>query len=172
MRPRPALLFLLVTAACGGGGPEPAPGLPDAAAFSRWAEAAPFAGFETPEDFRNRFGPPESRDAVPQENRHVEGQTDSILTLTFEGPIEVRFYAITGGRTLPMSVEVRGSGILTDPVDVGTPWSRVVAAFGPPAGERDGRSYYLPAGDGAEEPVLFAVSGGRVAAIRFTYYVD
>ncbi len=172
MRRRPALLCLLAVTACGGGTPEPTPGPPDPAAFERWAEAAPFAGFETPDDFRNRFGPPDSRDVVPQANRHVEGQTDSILTLTFDGPIEVRFYAITGGRTLPMSVEVRGSGILDGPADVGTPWTRVEAAFGPPAGERDGRLYYLRDGDGAEEPVLFAVSGGRVTAIRFTYYVD
>jgi hypothetical protein len=172
MRRRTPLLCLLALTACGGGTPDPALGPPDAAAFDRWVGAAPFAGFETPEDFRNRFGPPESRDAVPQANRHVEGQTDSILTLTFEGPVEVRFYAITGGRTLPMSVEVRDSGILDGPVDVGTAWTRVEAAFGPPDGERDGRPYYLRDGSGAEEPVLFSVSRGRVTAIRFTYYVD
>ena len=172
MRRLSALLPLLAAAACGGGAPTPSTAPPDPMAFERWARDAPFAGLETPRQFEQRFGRPVDRQAVPQENRHVRGQTDSVLTLTYPGRLVARFYAITGGRTLPMSVEVRSSGILTEPVDVGSRWSAVPAAFGPPDGERDGQPFYVCDCGGPEEPVLFLVSGGRVEAIRFVYYVD
>ncbi|MEJ2540957.1 MAG: hypothetical protein P8188_13465 [Gemmatimonadota bacterium] len=142
-------------------------------AFDRWLERHTLAKLTTPEEFVDRFGPVVERDASPQANRHVPGQTDSILTLRFDGPLVARFYAVTGGRSLPMSVDVAAPGLLgTEGVDVGTPWPLVEASFGPPDGTREGDPYYVCDCKGAEEPVVFQISGGVVRAIRFHYYVD
>ncbi|MDX1647711.1 MAG: hypothetical protein R3304_11255 [Longimicrobiales bacterium] len=188
-----ATLLLAALAACGPAGepgeegtPDPGPGaVPEAPAETAeapdpgeaphtWLQRGFVASGTTAEELRQRFGPPDARRASPTPNRHVPDQTDTLVTLEYEG-LTVELYSVTGGEDLLQSIVVSSPGILAydQPVDVGSEWATVTSVLGPPSGRRDGTPFYACEGcPAADAPVYFEVEDGVVRRIRFSYYVD
>ncbi|NIQ59728.1 MAG: hypothetical protein GWN71_42250, partial [Gammaproteobacteria bacterium] len=139
-----------------------------------WLRSAFLPSTATPADIVERFGEPDRRTATPTANRHVPGQTDSIVTLEYDRGLRLELYSVAGGRDLLREAEVTAPGILeSDVVDVGVAWAVITRRMGQPQGRRGGMPYYLCGSCmGAEEPVFFAVEDGVVRRIRFSYYVD
>ena len=165
---RAACLVAALTAACG---PEAPDGVDSP---HQWLQARFLAPRATPATVVERFGEPDSRTASPTPNRHVPGQTDSIVTLEYREGLRIRFYSVTGGDALLQSATVSSPGIVDlGPVDVGTSWDAVRATLGPPSGRREGDPYYACADcPAAENPVFFELADDVVEAVRYTYYVD
>ena len=115
---------------------------------------------------------PRSRRAEAVANRHVEGQTDSVVTWLYDG-LSLETYAVTGGPTFIRRVTVtRGMYGTSDGLSVGETRAAVEAVLGQPSAETgEGASYLL---DGGGLPVLVDVAyalgrDGAERASRITW---
>jgi hypothetical protein len=118
-----------------------------------------------------RFGAPDSMIATAQPNRHVEGVTDSLFTIFYNG-LTVDVHMPGGGSDMPVHVDVEHNRYVAFPrIGIGAAADSVIAALGPPTRREDAALVY-DCGEAVEQPVRFALSGGRVSRITIAYYVD
>lgn len=183
-----ALVGVLLGSACGGGAPEapdpepapvgarepepaPPPVDPDSARddFVRNGLAPPVGTIAA---LRDALGSPDRVEVEEMANRHVPEQTDSILTLRYPG-LMAEYYRVRG-RDLPLAFRVTESRHLArDWIRIGMRWEDARRILGEARDEGEGiYSYDCGSCMGADEPVFFEVTEGRVAAIVFTFYVD
>ena len=126
--------------------------------------------------FRDALGEPTAVTRTPVANRHVEGQTDTLVVYERRG-LEATYYVLPG-RDLLSSVAVRDPRWLRySAPTLGTPRAEVESMFGPPDAVSEtaaGTTLTYPCSPfpGAEEPVQFDLRDGVVTEIRFAYYVD
>ena len=123
----------------------------------------------------DRLPPPQRVEAEPVENRHVEGQTDTLRTLHYDG-LALEVYAVADGREILQEVRVTGEGYETaEGVGVGSTRAAVRAAYGEPARSDGGTlSYERTTSPDDPTPTTITVrfDGDRVAALAWSYYVD
>lgn len=123
----------------------------------------------------DRLGEPQRVEAEPVENRHVEGQTDTLRTYVYDG-LELEVYAVSGGGELLQAVRVAGEGYETgEGIGVGSTREAVRAALGTPTGaDGDTLTYERPASPEDPTPPTLTVrfDGDRVAAVAWSFYVD
>ncbi|HUH12266.1 MAG TPA: protein-methionine-sulfoxide reductase heme-binding subunit MsrQ [Longimicrobiales bacterium] len=120
---------------------------------------------------RATFGEPRRVEREPVANRHIPGQTDTILTVAYPGAT-FRLYQVTGGHTLPEHAE------LADPrfvrwrrPTIGTPADSVVAWWGEPLRRERGALVYEDGGP-TSTPLLLHARDGRITSIERAFYVD
>lgn len=154
--------------------PEGAGPAPDCEAF---AARGLLPSARSRADLRAELGEPSNIDAEPTANRHVAGQVDTLVTYTYED-VSATFYVLPD-RDLPTSVEVTGAGRLRfSAPTIGDSAGRVSALLGDPVRREraaDGGiawEYACASFEGVEEPFVIVLRSDRVAAVRFTYYVD
>lgn len=149
---------------------DPAPGC------EAFAERDLAVSVPTRRAFRDALGEPTAVTRTPVANRHVEGQTDSLVA--FERPGLAATYYVLPDRDLLSSVAVSDPRWLrySEPT-LGTTRADVESMFGPPdavpeAADGTTMTYHCSPSPGAEEPVHFDLLDGVVTEIRFTKYVD
>ncbi len=89
---------------------------------------------ERPDDgaFLDALRPPRVRLTEPVENRYVEGQVDSVVTLVYDG-LGIEAYEVTGGRTFVRRLAVTDGSYGTDSgLSVGEARDDLEAVLGPP----------------------------------------
>lgn len=120
------------------------------------------------------LGRPDSIDANPIPNRHVQGVIDTIVTFHYPDLVAT-FHRPGGGGEILAGLVVTGNRHLQFP-SIGQMIGDVEAHFGSPDERTDtsfayldlGRTEVGAGGDGVE----FFHAGGRVHRVRFYYYVD
>lgn len=126
------------------------------------------------DELERRFGAPAALEREPVPNRHVPGQTDTILTVRYPGA-RLRIYQVAGGRGMLERAEVSDSRWLTHArPGVGTPADSVLAWLGEPKERSTGRLVYdcRTCAAGGEDALTFHLEDGRVARIEWAFYVD
>ena len=97
--------------------------------------------------------PPLARRAEAVANRHVAGQTDSLVTLVYDG-LEIEAYAVAGGETFLRWLTVTGTGYGTaSGLSVGEARAHLEDTLGPPA-RAGGDVATYETGDGAAPTVV------------------
>lgn len=169
------------------GGRDAAAGGQDARPDGDTAESDPAPGCEafaerglavtvpTRRAFRDALGEPTAVTRTPVANRHVEGQTDTLVV--FERPGLAATYYVLPDRDLLSSVAVRDPRWLRySAPTLGTPRAEVESVLGPPDAAPEAaegtRLTYQCSPSPVEEPVHFDLQDGVVTEIRFTKYVD
>ena len=117
-------------------------------------------------------GVPDSVRSEPVPNRHVPGQTDSLIT-QFRPGLEVELYRTAPGAQFVQRIDVRSNRWLTVGPGISSSITDVTDSFGAPAESTDSSlAYTCHACGPVEEPITFYVRDLRVHRVRFAYYVD
>lgn len=127
----------------------------------------------TREEFRAALGEPEQIGSEATPNRHDPSVTDTIFRLHYPGLIAQIRRPAPGGDLLEQ-VEVVNNQHLTYPtLGMGATAEQITSALGAPQESTEGRLLYVCGAEiRPEEPVIFLLANGRVAEVRFTWYVD
>lgn len=153
----------------------PLPPLTSATAEERlreYAEGAVVLEDPTPSGLRSEFGAPDSTHARPTPNRHIPGQTDSIVTVYYPG-LTVEAYRTADARELVQRVDVLANRWLRRAPGIGAGREEVGGALGAPTEQSDSTLAYLCMQCGpVEEPITFFFADDRVRRVRFAFYVD
>jgi hypothetical protein len=105
-------------------------------------------------------------------NRHMPGQQDSIIRLTYEG-MEVQIRKPGPGGEMFEYVAVHERKRLNFPYfKPGVSEASVIAALGEPQRREANKLIYECSGAEVENPVVFEMKEGTVQRIIFNYYVD
>lgn len=123
----------------------------------------------------DRLREPQRVEAAPIENRHVEGQTDTLRTLHYDG-LTLEVYAVADGKEILQELRVTGEGYETaEGIGVGSTREAVRRALGEPVRSGgDTLTYETATSPDDPTPTTLTVrfDGDRVAALTWTYYVD
>lgn len=123
----------------------------------------------------DRLPPPQRVEATPVENRHIEGQTDTVRTLHYDG-LALEVYAVADGKEILQEVRVTGGGYETaQGLGVGSTRAAVRAALGEATRSNGGTlTYDIKTSPDDPTPTTLTVrfDGDRVAALTWSYYVD
>ena len=109
----------------------------------------------------------------PTENIHVQGQTDTLVTVRYPG-LEIEAYQITGGRTFIREVAVTGEGYSTaEGLGVGATRGEIERAAGEPT-PTDEDSVIYELADGPTSTILEVRydASGRAERLVWRPYVD
>lgn len=121
---------------------------------------------------RERLGPPDSTRSDPTANRHIAGQTDTIVTVYYPG-LAVELYRVTAGTELIQRVDVEDNRWLRYSPGIGADTDELPITFGAPVERTDSTlAFVCRACSPVAEPITFHFANGRVRWIRFAYYVD
>ena len=121
-----------------------------------------------------QLGPPDSSRAAPVANRHDPRQTDSIVQVHYPG-MRLEYYVVTAGPgEMLSSAHVRHNRYLRYPsLGVGARREDVLRVLGDPGAAADTTfTYDCRSCMGAESPVIFHLTGGRVQEVEYSIYVD
>jgi hypothetical protein len=117
------------------------------------------------------FGAPDAMAVETEPNRHLPGETDTLLTLRYEGLV-FRLRIPPSGNELPEHALISANRFVRyTAVGVGAPTAQVIAIVGEP-GVRTDEALVYDCGEGAPAPVTFHLRDGLVTAIEIAYYVD
>jgi hypothetical protein len=117
------------------------------------------------------WGPPDSVRASTEPNRHIEGETDSLLVVRYPG-LSVSLRMPPSGRELTSHADVRDNRYLRYPaIGIGADTARVIGALGEPA-RRSADGFVYECGMAAAQPITFVIEDGMVRRIDIAYYVD
>ena len=152
--------------------PPPLTGTSVAERLREYAENALALDDPAPAAVRAAHGAADSTAARPTPNRHLPGQTDSIVTLHYPG-LTLEAYRTADGRELVQRVDVLANRWLRRGPGIGAGREDVREALGVPTEQSDSSLAYLCTECGpVEEPITFFFSDGRVRCVRFAFYVD
>jgi len=120
------------------------------------------------------LGRPDSMSSHPEQNRHVPGVTDSIVQLFYPG-LRLKYYVVSeGDREMLQTAFVTDNRFLRYPrLGVGSTLSDILTVLGKP-GDRAPQKITYGCGRclGGDSPVDFHLSGNRVTAVEYSFYVD
>lgn len=130
------------------------------------------------ETLREQLGPPDSVGVEAVPNRHVDGVTDSVVTLVWEG-VEAVVHRVgdgarSGERELIDAIRVRSDEHLRwDGIGPGRRIESVILRLGdPPIRSDDSFAYLCSPGPGVVTPLVFHHADGRVTVVEWDFYVD
>lgn len=148
------------------------PGATAAARLQTYAERALVLESVTRAGMRERLGPPDSAHSVPTPNRHIPGQTDSIVTVYYPG-LAVELYRTDRGAEFVQRADVSTDRWLNFAPGIGSIAGAVAAALGEPSERTDSTLVFrcIPCSP-VDEPITFFLADDRVHRVRFAYYVD
>lgn len=142
----------------------PAVSCPD---FARNAIAAS----ETRTALTQRYGKPNSVQAVAVANRHDPAVTDSLFTVFYTNAVFDYHKPGVGGDLLDHAV-IRDNRFLEHAaLGMGAPRQRIERTFGRPESS-DANSLTYECGGEVNVPLTFRFSGGIVTSVEIDYYVD
>ncbi|MGH7444069.1 MAG: hypothetical protein ACREKM_04295, partial [Longimicrobiales bacterium] len=154
-----------------GGLPQVA-GATAAARLQQYAEGALGLESVTRAGLQERFGPPDSAHSKPTPNRHIPGQTDSIVTVYYPG-LAVELYRTDPGTEFVQRADVSTDRWLHFGPGIGAPAAVMTGALGEPSEQTDSTLVFrCTACSPVNEPITFFLADGRVHRVRFAYYVD
>jgi hypothetical protein len=189
MRGTPVVLACAAAVSCGTGQPavesqidnEPAIGTTDTSTSTDSPARVPLTCDDlhdeilkvpaTRQAFSAEFGRPDSVISSVEPNRHVPDAVDSLFVVHYPGLVmDIR--TPEGARDMAAHVRVDDNRYLAYPaIGIGATAERIEEVLGEPRERGDGYLTYQ-CGIGAEQPVRFSISDGRVTAIDIAYYVD
>lgn len=123
----------------------------------------------------DRLPTPQRVESEPVQNRHVEGQTDTLRTFHYDG-LALEVYVVADGKEILQEVRVTGEGYETaERLGVGSTRGAVREALGEPTrAEGNALTFEVTASPEDPTPTTLTVrfDGDRVEALTWSYYVD